>query len=139
MGHCTYLLRIPPAQSVTAVAEKNDGSWVTLDAGDWSAVEVAAGEPRRELIRESGWWKPTLRGEASVRVSGVFASTATAPPEIAMASLILAHRLVNRPNAPFGIEAGGIETGAMYVARNDPDVYTLLKRRRRVGFGRRSN
>ena len=87
VDRCTYLLRIPPAQSVTAVAEKNDGSWTTLDDEDWSAVETPTGKATRELVRESGWWKPTRRGEASVRVSGVFASTATAPPEIAMASL----------------------------------------------------
>ena len=134
----TYKLYIPPAQSVTAVAEKDsDGTWTALADEDWAEIERSG--PTTQLLRTSGTWKQTVRGEASVRVSGVFASTATAPPDIAMAALILSHRLVNRSQAPFGIEGGGIETGAMYLAQNDPDVYTLLKRHRRYGFGRKAN
>ena len=134
----TYKLYIPPAQSVTAVAEKDDdGTWADLADDDWDAIERTG--PTKQLLRLSGTWKRTVRGEASVRVSGVFATSATAPPDIAMASLILSHRLANRPAAPFGIEAGGVETGAMYLAQNDPDVYNLLKRHRRISFGRKAN
>ena len=74
-----------------------------------------------------------------MRVSGVFATTATAPPDIERAALLLAARLFGRREATLGFVGGGSETGAVRLARSDPDVYTLLQRRKRYGFGRRSN
>ena len=126
-------LDIARAQSVTEVAEKNDGTWSALDSDLWETLESDG--PAEQLIRTSGYWKRSRRGEASVRVTGVFATTAAAPPDIKQATLILAARLYQRRNAPLGLTAGGVETAAMHLARVDPDVHTLLKPRKELAVG----
>ena len=129
----TSTLDIPPAQSVSAVAEKEaDGSWTDLASTDWDELETS--EATERLIRR-GCWKPSRYGEASVRVTGVFAKTATAPNDIKEATLILAARLFQRKDVPLGFTAAGIDAAAMRLAKIDPDVATLLQGKRRYGIG----
>ena len=130
----TSTLDIPPAQSVSAVAEKEaDGSWADLTEGtDWDELETS--EATERLIRR-GCWKPSRYGEASVRVTGVFAKTATAPNDIKEATLILAARLFQRKDVPLGFTAAGVEAAAMRLAKTDPDVATLIQGKRRHGVG----
>ena len=123
------VLDIDDAQSVTEVAEKSNGTWTALAASDWS--EWPGGPPTDRLIRETGYWQRSLRGP-SVRVTGVFATTATVPDDVKEATMILASRLFARPDSATGVEGGGIETGLFFVMRNDPDFQALLQFRRRL-------
>ena len=75
----TSTLDIPAAQSISAVAEKVDGSWSALADDDWDELETS--DATETLIRR-GCWAQSIYGEASVRVTGVFAKTATVPADI---------------------------------------------------------
>jgi hypothetical protein len=54
-----------------------------------------------------------------------------APPDVAQAVQILAHRLVRRKDAPFGIIGGSDLGSAVRLAQSDPDVNMLLAPYRR--------
>ena len=127
-------LDIPPAQSISAVAEKSDGSWSALSTEDWETVETSPGVAYERLVKR-GCWKLTVYGEASVRVTGVFAKTATVPEDVKEATLILAARLFQRKDVPLGFTAGGVDAAAMRLARTDPDVGSLLQGKRKYGVG----
>ena len=127
------LLDIPRAQTISEVAEKRDGSWEVLDADDWEAVETD--KATEQLVRLNGCWQWTLRGEASVRVTGVFATTATAPADIKTAVILLVARLFQRRQAPLGFTSGGIETAVMEIMRVDPDIRALLRAHRDIAVG----
>jgi hypothetical protein len=65
----------------------------------------------------------------SVRVEGQFGWAST-PPGIVSATKIIATKLLKRTReAPFGVIAVGVDMGsqALYIARNDPDVYRLIR------------
>ena len=124
------VLDIDDAQSVTEVAEKANGTWTALDTSDWSEWE--GGPPTDRLIRETGYWRRSQRGGPSVRVTGVFATTATVPDDVKEATMILVSRLFARPRSATGVEGGGTETGLFFVMRTDPDFQALLQFRRRL-------
>ena len=48
-------------------------------------------------------------------------------PDVKLAAVMLAARLIRRRNSPQGIAAFTQEGGAAYVSRNDPDVAQLLR------------
>ena len=126
------LLDIDDAQSISEVAEKQtDFTWSALTADDWATVESDG--PTIRLVRRGGCWRPSQYGEASVRVTGVFAHTATPPADVKEATLILCARLFQRKDVPLGFTAGGVDTAAMRLARTDPDVASLLQGKRALG------
>lgn len=68
----------------------------------------------------------------SVRITGKWGwADATGawyvPTDIQSATKLLANRLINRFRSPAGVIPVGMDQGAVYIARNDPDVYGLLR------------
>jgi hypothetical protein len=73
---------------------------------------------------------PTLDGEASVKVTGVFGYAST-PIAITQSTIIQASRIFKRLDSPLGIISG--ELGAMRVGSQlDPDVRQLVESYRKV-------
>lgn len=74
------------------------------------------------------------RGRATVRVTGSWGYSATAPHAIREACLLQAARLYKRKDAPFGI-AGSADHGQIQTITSiDPDVKQLLMQYRRFGL-----
>lgn len=133
------LLMIDEAQSVSAVAEWSGDEFADLSLGDDyrcdgpgvdPAGAVAGSGPIRSLVRTSGSW--CRAGHGTVKVTGVWASTASPPDDVAYATLIYACRLFQRRTAPLGITAGGMDQMPVRLSRMDPDVAALLSSRRRL-------
>lgn len=88
------------------------------------------------LLRALTWW-PRFRCTsglyANVQITGKW-GWSVIPEQVPQATIILATKLLIRTRqAPFGIVTAGGDVGvAMRIARNDPDVCTLLEDLERV-------
>lgn len=82
-------------------------------------------KPYRQVVLRQGAWFPMYRN--SVKIVGTFGYPEL-PAQIHEAAVLLASRLFNRKDAPFGaIALGGIEVGTVVrIARQDPDVMLML-------------
>ena len=130
------VLHIGEATQVSEVEERTggiSGSWSALASTDWELI--AEGEYLDSLVRGSGGWACTSRGEPTVRVTGRWASTVTPPKDVREATFLMAMRLSHRKDAPLGMTEGGAEIGSVRISHTDPDVYKLLHRHIRMGVG----
>jgi hypothetical protein len=126
----TAYVTIPPLLAAYAVATDADGDGVfevPWTEGTDYVLDPSDGPPyRRVALRE-----PTARygfpsGQRRVQISGSWGASATVPPPIRRATILLATRYWKRPEAPFGI-VGSIETGVATIRVTDPDVWLILK------------
>jgi hypothetical protein len=102
----------------------------TWTAGTHFVMEPAnnplEGKPQRTLVRLPLANSFFPQNPQSVSVTGTFGWAST-PYLVTEAATILAARLYQRRNAPFGILAVGIDSGtAARLPRTDPDVVQLL-------------
>lgn len=110
---------IDDAVTVTLVEQSFDRqNWSTLASTDWW-TEPANSTPKTAIVAGV----PLSR---FVRVTGTWGYSATVPPQVKLATLIKAARLLKRKDSPLGIE-GGEAFGPVYITRReDPDVVMLL-------------
>ena len=128
------VLDIDEATSINTVEERRGfGSWTAVSSDDWELF--ASGDYLDSLVRKTGAWALSSRGEPTVRVTAIWASTSTAPHDVSRATTILAARLFGRREAVLGVEGGGIDTVATQLARTDPDVHMLLRGKKRTVVG----
>lgn len=137
-------LELPPGglRTVTSLKTDEDGdrvyevTWATTDYDlePFDAANQIPPRPYRTIrLTPDGLNEfPTIR--RSVEIVGNW-GWATVPDAVEEACLILATRLYERKNAPFGI-AGSSELGqATLLPRNDPDVRALLMGYTRLAVG----
>lgn len=121
---------IDDAATVTLVEQSTDRqTWTTVAATDWW-TEPANSTPKKAVVAN-------LPLSRHVRVTGTWGHGATVPPQVKLATLYKAARLLKRKDSPLAIE-GGEAFGPVYVSRReDPDVVLLLDplRRADVVFG----
>lgn len=128
------LLMVDDVETITSVQVDRGGDGTfeeTLTANTQYLAEplnaATDGKPftRLEPHPASGVTFPTL--PRSVKVTGRF-GWPEVPSEIIQATAILAHIFALRErDAPFGIQNGGIDGGAVRIARNDPHVMMLCQ------------
>jgi hypothetical protein len=129
-------LEIDPLAALTSVAvdRGNTGTFSETWVSGTDFVLEPLNAPadfrpyERILVRAlSGRWLPAGYDQ-SVKVTGQF-GWAVIPEDVKAATSILAAKLLRRVReAPFGIVTAGIDQGvAMRIARNDPDVYSLIQ------------
>ena len=109
------------------------GDFCELDSVSWGdAARVVDTDfylapetgPPWDVLRSNGLTFPV--GAQTVTVTARWGWEAV-PTEITQATKIIAARLFRRPReAAFGVAALGFDSGAVYVARTDPDVDMLL-------------
>lgn len=102
------------------------------------ATTLAVGSYRLEPLNEARYQRIAIMPLATqgfwpgymVQVTGDWGYVEagdTPPPAVVMACQILAHRLVRRKDAPFGILAAPEMGDPMRLAKSDPDVYMLME------------
>ncbi len=110
----TAVAMLPPRSSVSETWELSEIEPSPLNA----ATDEEPYEHLDSLVAR--------RFNGKVTVTGVFGWPAV-PAQITEATTIIATKLTKRAReAPFGIAAMGMEGGAVYIARSDPDVSLLL-------------
>ena len=81
-------------------------------------------QPATGIRATDSYLFPSLRGEALIKVTGVWGWSAT-PTSIEQASIILASRIFKRNDSPLGV-AGFGDLGVIRVGKLDPDVEALI-------------
>lgn len=113
-----YLL-IDPASSVTSVS--SSGTVLVLDT---DYAKIGAPVTVLRMLNGSGFPRGTVNG---VSVTGTF-GWASPPADVKQATLILAARLLKRSReASFGVIGFDLESGAIRIPGQDPDVERLLR------------
>lgn len=132
-----YWVWVNDISTTTGLVVKTDDNWDGTFENTWTqddytgnygfALEPAnAGDdshPWTSLTPYAGGF-PTLR--YAVQVTAKF-GWAAVPTEIAQATLLLAHRIYLRKDAPFGIQNSPDAGEPVFIRRNDPDVVSLLE------------
>lgn len=132
--HChDLMLNVDDFQSISTIAI--DRTWDYSYSETWTASvdyvtepanNLLESKPQRTIVRVPRAYRPFPEHPQSVKITGTF-GWATAPTLVQEATSILAARLYGRRNAPFGILAVGVDSGAaIRLPKTDPDVATLL-------------
>jgi len=111
VGSPSNIIRVPTFQSLTEVKDHTGATIL-----DFAPYREDPSRPFCYVFRDSGYWS-TLHYSF---FSGNFGYDAV-PNNVKLATLLITGKLYNRPHTPSGIEAG-----ALFIARNDPDVQRLL-------------
>lgn len=118
------------AVSGVALDEDGTGTWVDLEATDYVLLPRNAaldGEPYTSLRLTPAYARGTcFTADSVVRITGT-GGWPTVPDEIALATSILATRLVKRVReAPFGVAGVGADGVGIKIGWRDPDVTQLV-------------
>jgi len=116
--------------------EDQDGVFETTLTITTDFVAVGNDAPFRTLTNVNRGWPLSLYGRPTVEITGVFGYTATVPPNIKQAALLMSCRLFQRKASPLGFQAGAIsDFGPVRISRTDPDVAALLQGVKLFGVG----
>lgn len=131
------LVLAPSLRSVTSIATDDNGTrtyatvWAPTDYDLEPANAVLYGQPYTALRLPPNGRYQFPRGRRTVRIVGDW-GWASVPTPVREACLVLAHRLVKRPDAALGVVAATTIDGAAIPLRaGDPDVAALLAPYRR--------
>jgi hypothetical protein len=118
---------VPSLQSVTTLKtdEDGDGTYEVTWASTDYVLYPLDGPPYREIEvnRTLGRYAFPV-GQATVQIAGTWGQAATVPPDVERATVLLAHRLVNRAKTPEGI-MGSLDQGFVQMRDLDPDVKAI--------------
>jgi hypothetical protein len=115
------------------------GSWTALAASDWEvwpARAAAQGYPYTGLRTKAGGAYPAWPdGATTVRVTAVWGFSATPPPDVTQAALILAWRWFRRGQQGFADTGAVVELGQLrYTQATDPEVGRMIAHLRRMSL-----
>jgi hypothetical protein len=121
-----YKVFVDDCSTVTLVRESQDRTtWTTVATTAWTT------NPRgliRSIVRiDGGTWLPY------VEITATWGRGTVVDTDIQQACRILSARYFKRADTPEGVLTG--DFGAARLSRNDPDVYKLLKSKRRPVVG----
>lgn len=135
-----YCISVPDFSTATglvvATDETDDGTYDTT----WSSTDYQVGPADGIYNGATGWpftqieavesrVFPTFGRRRRVQITAQW-GWAAVPDAVKQATLILGHRLFDRPNTPEGV-AGFGEFGAVRLVQRDPDVMALISGYRR--------
>lgn len=135
----SYLVEIDDLVSLTSLYTTSDDSQTSYDiqwtSGDYqleplNGVVDGKATPYTRIRAIGDYTYPTLKGEASVKVTGVFGFSAI-PIEVTQATVIQSSRIFKRLDSPLGIISNDL--GTMRVGRMlDPDVAQMIDGWRKI-------
>lgn len=130
------VLYIDDLVALTSLSSDSDGDGVyetTWLPADYSLDRENGALPYTQIMTTPLGAQRFSRVANSVRIVGDWGWEAP-PPDIAMATLILATRLFKRKDAPFGIMGFGDLGQIRAITAVDPDVRSLIRPYKRMGI-----
>jgi hypothetical protein len=134
-----YILDIDDVVSVAQIAtdEAQDRTYLTPWSGTdydlWPYNAVLESRPYMEIqVRSTGNYRFWPGQARSVKVTGTFGFSATAPAPIREATLLAAEKLFRRKDAIFGVVGSPVFGTLKQIIKDDPELHMLLDGYRRL-------